>query len=320
MKIKASIYVPILLIVIFIFTGFYDSLLKIVVDISDNVYLSIAILQIFILLLPVAFYAKLRNLNFFQTIKFKYFKVRYIPFILTVFSTSVLGMAILKYITFMFLGDESSSLAIPSGIYAENDEFLILLCFVIIPAFLEEVVFRGFVLREYCEYGEPVALLVSSLAFAGLHFTFEGFITYFFAGLLLGLLALVCESIVPSLILHLTTNILNLYVQDSFIDYLKQMGSSVALIFILISVFLFFVYLLLTQLEYLLRRKGEEKTEENREAILIEALKKEDKEEKNQDGNKENKKTSFSNRITEVLLSPTFLILIVIFTLRSAGT
>lgn len=78
--------------------------------------------------------------------------------------------------------------------------------YVILPAVLEELFFRGVVLRALTVFRKFLALLVSALSFALMHFSVERFPIAFFCGLILGIAYLATGSLGWAVLIHLFCN------------------------------------------------------------------------------------------------------------------
>ena len=81
-----------------------------------------------------------------------------------------------------------------------------LLQFVFIPAFLEELLFRGVLLERLRKYGNVFAIVMSSFVFAMMHGNTVGFLFIFILGLVFAYMAILSESLIPSIIMHLLNN------------------------------------------------------------------------------------------------------------------
>lgn len=79
---------------------------------------------------------------------------------------------------------------------------------VLVPAFFEELFFRGCILENLLPYGKTNALVASAAAFALFHGNFKQFLYTFGAGLLIGAAYLLYKSIWPGIIIHLCYNLL----------------------------------------------------------------------------------------------------------------
>lgn len=104
-----------------------------------------------------------------------------------------------------------------------------------LPAICEEIFYRGYVLRGLERKGKTYALLISSLLFAVMHGNFQQ-MTYAFAlGFLLGFVVLKTDSLLSSIVMHATFNIISVIlsygpINDFYVQYNAQIVA-VALIF-----------------------------------------------------------------------------------------
>jgi membrane protease YdiL (CAAX protease family) len=82
-----------------------------------------------------------------------------------------------------------------------------LLVFALLPAIIEEIAFRGFILTGLRRRLKPwSAIVLSSFLFALYHMNVFQVLPAFVLGLVLGLLALWSNSIVPGMLFHLLYN------------------------------------------------------------------------------------------------------------------
>ena len=94
-----------------------------------------------------------------------------------------------------------------------------------LPAICEEIFYRGYVLRGLERKGnKKYALLISSLLFAVMHGNFQQ-MTYAFAlGILLGFVVLKTNSLLASIVMHATLNIMSVIlsfgpINDFYVEY-----------------------------------------------------------------------------------------------------
>lgn len=93
-----------------------------------------------------------------------------------------------------------------------------------LPAICEEIFYRGYVLRGLERKGKTYALLISSLLFAVMHGNFQQ-MTYAFAlGILLGFVVLKTDSLLASIVMHATFNIMSVIlsfgpINDFYVEY-----------------------------------------------------------------------------------------------------
>ena len=182
MKLKSSVYAPILVGVVMVLVGFSDEIIGLVNRLSDDAFLSVAIIQFLVFLLPVAFYCRVFGVNFVSSLKLRAFSWKKGPILVTFLLLFLTGSLILRFFgIFLFDGAmvNTPDAVFVSNLYSSN-RFLTILCFVIIPALLEEILFRGIVLEEYARYGAAVAVIASAFCYAMLFASFGNFVYYFF--------------------------------------------------------------------------------------------------------------------------------------------
>lgn len=81
--------------------------------------------------------------------------------------------------------------------------------FCVLAPVAEEIFFRGLIFRWLLQkHSLPIAIVVSALFFAVIHFNFTGFTDYFLVGISSALLAYYAKSLWPSITLHMSINIL----------------------------------------------------------------------------------------------------------------
>jgi len=82
--------------------------------------------------------------------------------------------------------------------------FLIYVC--LIGPILEEIIFRGFILKSMQKYGNLTAIIVSSILFSMFHLNLVQFVNPILMGIVLGFIAIKSKSIIPSIIAHIFNN------------------------------------------------------------------------------------------------------------------
>ena len=98
---------------------------------------------------------------------------------------------------------------------------------VLLPAVLEELIFRGVIMQSLRRYGDGFALMASSILFGLLHGNLTQFIPTFFMGIVMGFFVLRTGSIICGIVLHFVNN--GLFVLLSF---LTEGGSEEFMIFV----------------------------------------------------------------------------------------
>jgi membrane protease YdiL (CAAX protease family) len=119
----------------------------------------------------------------------------------------------------------------------------VILAYALLPALGEELVFRSILCAEYEKKSVPVAVTVSALFFAMLHFSFPHFLTYLFLGLLLALSMYATRSALTPILLHFGYNLFCLFGQPYLSAFYVNAGSNRIFVFCLTTLFLLFAAL-----------------------------------------------------------------------------
>ncbi len=257
---------------------------------GGGLLLGVSIVQLLVLLLPCMLYYLLKGRRLASPIPFSPVTPRHLTLLLFGALTFVFGSLLINYCYQLFSAPTVSNAGFYAQLYTGNEGSLVgvLLAFVVIPAVCEEVLFRGVLFAEYRAMGEWNAVLMTSLCFAMLHFSLSGFPVYLFAGLLLGVLTAVSRSIVPAVLLHLLSNALSLFASDRFLRVILQKNGAFFVGFLLVLLFGAALFLFLYCIEHLFLYYAEHPPEDSLPP----------------------KSRTFAS---QVFLSPTFLLLCVVF-------
>jgi len=106
------------------------------------------------------------------------------------------------FIYFIF-GEYISGVTMPENLI---DFFLILTSLCIVAPITEELLFRGIIVKLLDRYGTLFTIIMSSLAFAIVHFNPAGVITTFLLGIIMCILRLGTGSIFSCMMFHMTNN------------------------------------------------------------------------------------------------------------------
>lgn len=234
-------------------------------------YLTLAILQLICIGLPTVFFCLLRGTEYRSQLGVRMMRVGHIT--LSVYSliliiSGTMALSLLMYSLFpeAFAASgmdskngEMAALGVGDSIYAA-------LTFAILPAILEELLFRGVVRAEYSKYGGAAAVLLSSLLFAFLHFSPVRLPLYLFTGIILALTAGAANTILPTVIIHVANNLFVLYFEKYIYRIAgKHSGGLILLTFIVVLIMLISAILFFARAEKLYR----EFAVENRPSPLV---------------------------------------------------
>ena len=109
------------------------------------------------------------------------------------------------------------------------DYIMSVLVLAVLPALIEEYVFRGFIYGALSPFGARMAILGSALFFALAHFNLLKFINALFIGLFLGFLVYRTGSLAVGMILHFINNLVSLTI--SYIQQTTGLPDGIAMLF-----------------------------------------------------------------------------------------
>ena len=220
---------------------------------ETNIFVAIGVVQLVAIGLPCIIYYLLKGRKLNQPIYIISNRGPQLLFVLFAALTFVSGMLLIKFFYFIgggtnaaivnFYGDVSSNTANTAG------HLEIILSLIVIPAVLEEILFRGILFSEYRAFGTANAVIISALCFAMLHFSIENFFMYLFAGLIFGFATAITRSIFASIALHLLSNTLSIYASDAFLRITVVKNGSYFVGFVLVVFLALSLILLLSRVE-----------------------------------------------------------------------
>lgn len=111
---------------------------------------------------------------------------------------------------------------------------LSLVVFAVVPAVVEEFVFRGVILGAYSKVDVKAGIVISSMFFALLHFSFGSVMYGFFFGLLFAVIRLSTGNLVYTIIMHCLFNTINV-----LMSYMRLDEIPAVVVFIVFAVALF---------------------------------------------------------------------------------
>lgn len=124
-----------------------------------------------------------------------------------------MGAAMLANLAATMLDSNLSIFGLENSLSIMDDEpltfsgvWLSVIATAIVPSFAEEFAFRGIALGALRRYGDAFAIVASSVMFAAMHANSTQIAFVFPLALVFGLIDVVADSIVPSVILHFLNN------------------------------------------------------------------------------------------------------------------
>ena len=225
----------------------------------ENRYLSIILLQLMIFPIPAYLFIRYRGAEYTKAIRLRRFRLSHIFLILSATLFLISGCTLLGMLCGMMNAQPSFTLY--DTFVSVNDGSLgstirLMLAYAILPAFCEELVFRGILCAEYERHGILYAAAVSSLFFAFLHFDLSALPVYLFAGMLLAIVMYVTRSTVAAMVVHGGYNLFGVFAQAGLSGYCRNTGSLGLLIVLLIALLLLSAAFLCGEIARILRRRA----------------------------------------------------------------
>lgn len=112
--------------------------------------------------------------------------------------------------------------------------FLIYVC--LLGPILEEIIFRGFILKSMQKYGNLTAIIVSSILFSMFHLNLVQFVNPVLMGIVLAFITIKSKSIVPSIIAHIFNNTITFIVAGISLLQMPLLESIFGAIYLLVGV------------------------------------------------------------------------------------
>lgn len=223
----------------------------------DRSNILIIVFLMFSLALPAVIWFFIReNKRFIPSLRINLPKKEHIIPLVLSFIFLASGSIILNMI---FIGENYIDFSMYNAFAVERDQgfFNILytvLSFAILPAILEEFIFRGILCAELERGGTLCAVCISSLFFSFLNFSFAKAPVYFFAGIVLSIILYATDSVICSAILHVAYNLFAIFAQPLFVSF-KDVSANVELfVFLALIVMIVSLIFLLSQLSRLYRK------------------------------------------------------------------
>ncbi|MBQ4067447.1 MAG: CPBP family intramembrane metalloprotease [Clostridia bacterium] len=265
-------------------------------------YFTVAILQIICIGLPTVFFCLLRGNEYRSQLGIRLMKVKHIAlsaYALIFIISGTMALSLLMYAlfpeAFASSGMDSQNMQITQ--FTVGDSIYAAITLAILPAILEELLFRGVIRAEYSKYGGAAVVIMSSLLFGMLHFSPVRLPIYLFCGVILALTAGATNSIMPTVIIHILSNLFILYFEKYIYKIAgKHSGGLILLTFIIVLIMLVSAILFFAVAEKLYW----DFSVENRPAPLVKRV-----------------KTADPPLLLQAILSPTLLIMVAFWAIAS---
>jgi len=290
---QSRLITPLLLIFVFISVAL-TSYVNREADSTAEVFLNNITLQVLCFALPAIFFCRAKGINYSKDLRLKLFTPSRFLLILYLLPILVIGSVMITLLLGMLgvsVQQEANVSSLP-GIASGSELLYAIFTLAFVPALFEEFLFRGIILNEYSIYGGVCAVVMSSLSFAMVHFDLGGFISYLFCGAVLSFLVYVTKSLPAAIVLHFLYNVFNIYAMPYLSTIVAQPSDLLFSFIAAIILLLFFIILALREAEIIYYEYATDPAQSERKA-------------------EKKERTPFP--LTNALVSPTFIICILIF-------
>lgn len=191
-------------------------------DYLESVYTSTALCEFFALIVPCIYVIR-KQLDFEEDLGFSYFNARAI---LSVFGAALLLLPLINLINLvaqLFVSSTGELIAeeLQQGTFGLN-----LLFVALIPALVEEIIFRGLIYRQYRKHGILIAMMFSAVLFGFFHLNFNQFFYAVVAGMFMSILMEVTGSTWACVLGHITINGYSVIVQAIYMRQIELMSDA----------------------------------------------------------------------------------------------
>lgn len=215
---------------------------------GTNPMLTLTVLQLMIIGVPSVFFCLLHGSEYQKKLRIQLIPARHLTMTVyalafTLFGNMTLSLIMYKLFPQAFAADSASSYTAYS-IEETGGAIYAAIALAIVPAILEEFLFRGIISAEYDRYGYAASVIMSSAMFAMLHMSFVKLPVFFFTGVVLALTASATKSIFASMLVHALNNIFVLFFQPYIYKIAAKSESGIILLmFIIVTLLLVFALL-----------------------------------------------------------------------------
>ncbi len=233
-------FTPVLVLVVFLAIIASRFLSADTLGLNENPYLAVVVIQLVTYAVPSIFYYKVRGRDFAPRVRLRAVTPAHTLYLFHSTVFLIAGGLLLSIL--MYVVSPESFVSAASADYASfamNRRFFdgayLVLAFAILPAATEEFLFRGIVIGEYERYGASVAVAASALMFAMSHFSLARFPVYLFSGIVLACATYATRSILASVVMHALNNIAVLFCERYVLTIVDKQNVSMTLLLILLG-------------------------------------------------------------------------------------
>lgn len=238
MKIKGVFAAPFLMIVVLALFGTASLLQTDNPAVVGNPYLTLTVVQLIVYALPALFFCRMRGKGYTPRLRLRFFAPGQLFLLVFALLAMLSGSALLNLLMVSLFPEGDFSGASAAAVSGDVFQMLyVILALCILPALLEEFLFRGIMTAEYESVSVPCAVCMSSLLFAMMHLSFVRLPAYFFSGIILALTMYATRSVFASMVVHAANNVAALWLERYFYTAAAETGDSgILLVFVLLCV------------------------------------------------------------------------------------
>lgn len=196
-------------------------------DVSVNeFYFKTVVLEVAVIGLPALLYLLYKNADISRVIRLNRIKMEEV---FSVIGMAIFGYGIVIFVNYIWLW-LISKIGMPiiqpnPPVETGGQYFVALICIAVVPAIVEEFLFRGVILRGYERMGRKAGVIMSGLLFALLHMSIVSLPSIILLGIIISYLVQISDSIVTGMIYHFTNNAIAVtlvYISNNLLGYLED--------------------------------------------------------------------------------------------------
>ncbi len=268
---------------------------------EENPYFAIVVIELLTYAVPALFYCRIRGRDFTGKLRLKLFSPTKFLYISHASVFLVSGIMLISIVLYSAMPDLVRVSSLESYVALNSvgvtDTIYRLVTFAILPAVTEEFLFRGIVIGEYQHRGAGLAAFMSAVLFAMSHFSIERFPVYFFSGIVLAAVLYATDSLLAAIFVHTLNNAVVLLGEKYILHLVDKQNISLLIMCIILGFIVLVSGMLMCFEAGTLYRKY---AEENKESSYVKSG-----------------KSGKLLRAVEAFFTPTFLLLVVLFVVRS---
>lgn len=236
----------------FIFTFSFFSYIFSQKLLSDyfNLFFSIILSQIIFFFFPILYYLKNLGLSIKKILRFNLItKPHVYTFLFFVYFAIEIFIYSINYFQYLIFPDYYSLFKseLEKGYNLifqnlNNNLFYAIFAVAVVPAFVEELIFRGFLQKTFeTVFNYKIAIVLTSIIFAFVHFSIVNFVSLFVLSIILGFVVYYTNSIFTTIIIHFLVNFTTIMLNY----YFGRLPDAINFNFLGANIFIFLIALIL---------------------------------------------------------------------------